>query len=232
MAAIAELVPHAGATRYDMDRPVSARFTGAGWLVSAQDARGDAIFEAEIPDVEAVIAALIDGGFVVSRWHAHCKIRAWRGDSLPITRIDFRRESSGRWRIRKFKAGWTATTEPAQDYLAPAGWDIDEALAWFAASPPEDHGDPDGWIVNRVGSRFARAWLGPRKPAHRDGVVIRRRRQVEAWGEHLHRLESGDPSAQVGGDRRPDWVPEDVTYEDLAKPIFGQAGAVDLAFHL
>jgi hypothetical protein len=172
------------------------------WDVRAFDARHGLLLEADgVAGVEGIISELQEAGWMVSRWHPDAHVRAWRADALPVTRIDCRfDEGAGRWRIRKFKAGWTGTTEPVADYLAPAGWSIDEALAFFAESPPDGYADPDGWFVNRAGARFVRAWRGKREPVRRKGAVLRRRREVEEWVV----AHNGDDA------HRPAWLPSDI----------------------
>lgn len=232
MNAVSVSVPVTGATRYDISK--APPFSSTDWAIQAFDARRHVIQEVrDVSDVEGVVAALLAQEWMVSRWHARSYIRAWRGDSLPVTRIDCRFDpGSSRWRIQKWKAGWTASTEPARDYLAPSNWEINEALAWFAARPPQDHGDPDGWFVRRVGQQFVRAWLGGRKPCYNDGTIVRRRRQVEVWGAYLDAVERGDPSAAARRVERPAWIPPDVPLEMVQKSIFGQAGEIDLAYDL
>jgi len=200
-------IPVVGATRYDFKRSVPGEWKG--WRMLAVDANQRLLVDA-VPDdldLETAVETLITLGWVVSRWDKFFHIRAWRGDNLPITRIDFRWQKNGRWRIQKYKAGWTASTEPAQDYVAPVGWNPDQALAWFAERPPVDYADVDGWRVQWAGRRFFRAWQGPLMPVRATTQIIRMRDEVREWrnGELLYK-----DSEPWRVKPRPAWLPEDI----------------------
>ena len=228
-AAIVESLPHAAATRYDFERPLGV--PDAAWSVRAVDCRQRQVVEVEgLADVEPAVAALLAHDWMVSRWVPGGLIRAWRGDNLPTTRMDFHLDAeTGRWRIRKFRQGWTATTEPSQDYLAPEGWDLSEAEDWCRSFEDLGLGHPDFWYFQRVGANFARAWRGQRVPVYNAGQVLRRRREVEAWVAYLRSVGTRDEMPVV---ERPAWVPVDVPADDVLKAVTQRRGKIDLAYLL
>lgn len=216
-------IPAAGATRYDFKCSVLREWEG--WRVLAVDANQRLLVDV-VPaalDLEAAIDGLVTLGWVVSRWDKFFHIRAWRGDNLPITRIDFRRQNNGRWRIQKYKAGWTASTEPSQDYVAPVGWNPEQALAWFKERPPRDQADPDGWRVQWAGRRFFRAWLGPLMPVYTDRQIVARRDEVREWRNGQLLYKDKEPWRVTP---RPEWLPEDIDVTQIERDT------LDLAYLL
>lgn len=216
-------IPLAGATRYDFKCSVLREWEG--WRVLAVDANQQLLVDA-VPaafDLEVAVDTLIALGWVVSRWDKFFHIRAWRGDNLPITRIDFRRQNNGRWRIQKYKAGWTASTEPSQDYVAPHGWNPDQALTWFKERAPVDYTDLDGWRVQWAGRCFFRAWQGPMLPVRATTQIIRMRDAVREWRNGQLLYKDSEPWRVKP---RPDWLPPDIDVTQI------EQNQLDLAYLL
>ena len=203
-------IPVLGATRYDLLKAMPLVYPDQrweGWKVVAYDVASrvlDETLPGEAFDPETVLNALAAREWVVARWDPHRHIRAWRGDSLPIARLDFLLTDSGRWRVRKWKAGWMASTDPASDELKPADWDPQTAWDWLKAHMPSDHLDPDGWPIERAGN-FVRAWMGRKLPVRNGGQVIRMRDELTAYRNGLASAARGETWISA---KRPAWWPE------------------------
>jgi hypothetical protein len=198
----------AEATRYDFIKPMPFRHDQdwEGWMIRA--VRGDSrILDQEVQgadfDPDPVLETLARLGWVAARWDPAHYMRAWRGDNLPIVRMDFRLEGD-RWRVRKWLAGWMASTQPVEDELKPADWDPQIAWTWLQDHQPADHHDYDGWRVKRAGN-FVRAWRGPVKAVRNGGQVIQMRDELSNYRNALARIRNGETWVEA---ERPDWMPE------------------------
>jgi len=208
------IVPTAGATRYDFLRAmpeVHPDQRWPGWKVQAYDCKRRLLTETLPGDgfaPEGALDALKSLQWVVARWAPH-HIRAWRGDDLPVTRVDVSLDAGGRWRIRKWLAGWMASTDPVSDELKPAGWDPRVVWDWLQAHLPADHGDLEGWRVERAGT-FVRAWQGPKLPVRNGGQVKRMRESLHAYRVDLNRVARGESWVTP---QRPPWMPETLSLD-------------------
>jgi hypothetical protein len=196
------------ATRYDFVRPMPFRRgqDWKGWRMLAVRGDGEIIddeIRGEDFDPDPVLTALAEMGWVAARWDPAHHMRAWRGDNLPIVRMDFRLEGN-RWRVRKWLAGWMASTQPVADDLKPADWDPQIAWAWLKKHQPTDHHDYEGWRVKRAGN-FVRAWQGPVKAVRNGGQVTRMRDELNAYRNALAARARGETWVQA---ERPAWMPE------------------------
>jgi len=207
---VAIAYPMPGATRYDfrraapITRPDQPRWDG--WKVEAYNASNVLITES-LPGgdftPDHALPALAARDWVVARWAPAYHVRAWRGDRLPVTRIDLHWTDQRRWRVRKWRAGWRASTDPASDELKPDGWDAQVALQWLLDRAPTDHLDLDGWRLERAGN-FVRAWKGPRRPVRNAGQIHRMRRAVTQYRIDTKLLTEESWRVPV----RPTWIPE------------------------
>lgn len=89
------------------------------------------------------------------------KARALRG---PVTRIDFVKQTDG-WHVRKYPAGWTASTHPMSDVVKPES-EIREAIQWCRNN---------GWTVRDFENEIVRAWKGKPEPVHTAETIRRLR---------------------------------------------------------
>lgn len=105
-----------------------------------------------------ILAYIENQGFSVTVTGASA--RCLRG---PVTRIDFVKQADG-WHLKKFPAGWRATTRPMSDVIKTED-EIKQAIQWCKQN---------GWTV-RENQGFSRAWKGAPKPV-RTAEATRRMR--------------------------------------------------------
>ncbi|MBD3309573.1 hypothetical protein GF348_24550 [candidate division KSB3 bacterium] len=155
-------------------------------------------------DLDEALDWLSEHGWVVAKWRPSYLIRAWRGDNLPVTRMDFRRVALG-IRVQKWLAGWHASTKANEDYIRDdvALWDVKQ---WLKEHGPRDHDDWDGWRWTEVPG-FIRAWLGPKMPVRNAGQIKRMRIAFDDWHKavKVSGMYGGQPMVTQ---ERPEWLPQ------------------------
>ena len=207
------------ATRYDFTRPYDG---STGWQIEARNGSGRVIADGALDlDLDECVGVLVGAGWQVSRWEKHFLVRAWRGDNLPITRIDLR-YLAGQWWVQKWLAGWSASTEPTRSEVKPQGWDVRTALGWLNDHGARDHADFEGWRVQNAGAQFYRAWHGPVMPVRTARQIVKLRDQLRDWRNGLVFAEKEPWRAKP----RPTWLPEDLD------PAEVERGKLDLAYLL
>lgn len=208
------------ATRYDFTRPLGD--DTAGWQIEARDGSGHVITSGALDlDLDECVSVLVGAGWQVSRWERHFLVRAWRGDNLPVTRIDLR-YLAGQWWVQKWLAGWTASTEPTRSEYKPEGWRVQEALGWINQHGARDHADFEGWRVQNAGAQFYRAWHGPALPVRTARQIVKLRDELRNWRNGLAFAAKEPWRVQP----RPAWLPEDLNPDDVER------GTLDLAYLL
>ena len=209
------------ATRYDFTKPYDG---STGWQIEARDSNGRLIVGGALDlDLEECIGVLVGAGWQVSRWETHFLVRAWRGDNLPVTRIDLRYLGE-QWWVQRWLAGWTASTEPTRSEFKPQGWRVATALDLINARGARDHNDFEGWRLRSAGAHFYRAWQGPPLPVRNARQIVRLRDELKAWRNSVAlNLEEREPWRAVA---RPAWLPEDLD------PAEVERGKLDLAYLL
>jgi hypothetical protein len=213
------MIPDGAATRYDFIRGMDE---WEGWKVLA--AKGATVLAEEVAgegfNPEPVLDVLAEMGWITARW-APYHIRSWRGDNVPIARMDFVRLPDGRWQVRRWKAGWLASTDPSYEEIKPSDWDARVAWSWLNEHGAQDHGDMDGWRIQRAGW-FVRAWKGPLLPVRNAGQIKRRRDELHRYRVALAMAARGEPVQP----ERPAWMPESLGLD------LDEIEALDLAYML
>jgi hypothetical protein len=126
----------------------------------------------EKANIYQILASYEGQGFTVEMCDA-THGRALRGE---ITRIDFQK-IAGRWTIKKYPYGWTATTRPISEETKPAEWDAEkEAFSWL---------EKNHWIV-RTWPGGARAFKGEPMPIRDRLSIVRLRSRLEKEFQQGH----------------------------------------------
>jgi hypothetical protein len=207
-------IPQTGATRYDFTRPIPV--DAAPWRIQARDANRRVIQDEDAGAgfaLEMALQTLTAARWVVSAWIAQRHIRAYRGDTLPVTRMDFR-WTVGRWTVQKWLAGWTASTQPNYTEVKPAGWEAAEAVRWLQAHRPQDDAQIEGWRYETVGAHFIRAWYGPRLPVRTKAQIIRMRDALKDYRNSELLYVQREPWRVLP---RPAWLPADVSVMEIER---------------
>ena len=132
-----------------------------GWKLGDQPAEQNS----EKSNIYQILASYEDQGFTVEMCDSNHG-RALRGE---ITRIDFQK-TAGRWTVKKYPYGWTATTRPISEETKPAEWDAEkEAFSWL---------EKNHWIV-RTWPCGARAFKGEPMPIRDRLSIVRMRNRLE-----------------------------------------------------
>lgn len=139
---------------------------------------------AEVARLERVLASIDNQ--LISKW-ATLPPPAVRADGIrpnvhpdDITRIDMTIVGDGTLTVRKYPAGWTASTPPVECSITPKP--LDECLTWL-----ESH----GWTIRRWPGG-ARAWQGEILPVRNRDSIKRLREQFQRHpvpGVQAHTLE-------------------------------------------
>jgi hypothetical protein len=196
-------------TRIDFTRQIAPPEDGSPhlWTVTKRHGALEILSEETKPvdwDLDAALDWLTERGWVVAKWRPSYLIRAWRGDNLPVTRMDFRRVPTG-IRVQKWLAGWHASTKPHRDYVRDdiALWGVEQ---WLKQHAPRDHDDWDAWRFTKVPG-FIRAWLGLKMPVRNAGQIKRMRIAFDGWHKAVKvaRMYDGQPMVTQ---ERPEWLPQ------------------------